>query len=381
MEMSCRLCEEAVTDIIMVLEKMPKAAQYFLYESELDDDVPINMNICQCKYCGLVQLDGSPVEYYKDVITAASFSETTKSFRLSEISEMVSKHQLKGKRAIEIGCGEGAMLDILNEAGLSATGLEHGASSVMIGQSLGRNVIEGFLEEGFTLDEEPFDFFLIYNFLEHLPDPNRMIKAVNTITTDDAVGYVTVPNLDHLYDTQCSYEFVADHLSYFTEYTIKFAFYKNGFNILECYRINNNNDIVVKVKKRKVASISEMFQEVEILILKLQGLVASYHQQNKKVAIWGAGHRTLALLALAGVDKIAYVVDSAKFKQGKYTPILHKPVVSPEQLIKAPVDLVIVMVPGIYPDEVIKIIESMGIESEVAVLKGNEISFVRSLLL
>ena len=54
-------------------------------------------------------------------------------------------------------------------------------------------------------------------------------------------------------------------------------------------------------------------------------------------------------------DKVEYVVDSATFKQGKYTPATHVPIVSPDKLDSDPVDAVIVMAAG-YSDEVAKII-------------------------
>lgn len=74
------------------------------------------------------------------------------------------------------------------------------------------------------------------------------------------------------------------------------------------------------------------------------------------MAIWGAGHQALAIISLMNLaDKIKYVVDSASFKQSKYTPATHIPIVSPEALDPDPVDAVIVMAAS-YSDEVAKII-------------------------
>ena len=76
------------------------------------------------------------------------------------------------------------------------------------------------------------------------------------------------------------------------------------------------------------------------------------HFKNKKVAIWGASHQALAILSLLDLsDRIEYVVDSAAFKQGKFTPATHLPIVAPDKLNSDPVDAVIVMAAG-YSDEV-----------------------------
>ena len=75
------------------------------------------------------------------------------------------------------------------------------------------------------------------------------------------------------------------------------------------------------------------------------------------VAVWGAGHQALAIISLMNLsDKIKYVVDSAPFKQNKFTPATHIPIVSPEQLITEPVDAIIVMAAS-YSSEVVKIIQ------------------------
>lgn len=76
------------------------------------------------------------------------------------------------------------------------------------------------------------------------------------------------------------------------------------------------------------------------------------------MAVWGAGHEALALLALTGLSgEIAMVVDSARFKQGKFTPSSHIPVQSPEKLKEAHIDTVLVMV-GSYTSEVTGILKA-----------------------
>jgi hypothetical protein len=222
----------------------------------------------------------------------------------------------------------------------------------------------------------PFDAFISLNYLEHLPNPGAIISNIYNNTSRDSVGFVTVPNFAYLLETNCYYEFVADHLSYFTQKTLTHAFEKNGFEVLNCDIINEKNDIAVVVKKREALSISNNFFEVEALIEDLKQIVAKYTTQKKRVAIWGAGHRTLALLALSKIKNIEYVVDSAKFKQGKYTPVLHLNIVSPEHLNDDDIDLILIMVPGLYPGEVIKRIIKMNINADLAVLRGNNIEFI-----
>jgi 2-polyprenyl-3-methyl-5-hydroxy-6-metoxy-1,4-benzoquinol methylase len=354
---------------------MPKAAQYFPKKDEFAKDKGIILNVCQCSACGLVQLNVGPVEYFKEVITAASLSDKARLSRLNQMKEFAAEFGLSGKKVLEVGSGKGDMLDILEEAGLNAIGIEASSKSVEIGQSAGRNMVNGYIGDISKINGYPFDAFVSLNYIEHQPEPGSIIKSIYNNTTTDAVGFVTVPNLDYLLETRCFYEFVADHLSYFTKKTLTHAFESNGFDVLECNTINENNDIAAIVKKKEFLNVSGHFSEVETLIKNLQQIVADYTARDKKVAVWGAGHRTLALLSLGQLSNIEYVVDSAKFKQGRFTPVLHLNIVSPECLKERKVDLVMVMVPGLYPDEVLKILTQMNVGADVAVLRGNQIEF------
>ena len=375
---NCHLCNcELFPFPILELKGMPRAAQYFPTKTEFNKDLGIDLKIYQCSSCGLVQLNTNPVDYFKEVITAVSFSEKTKSARLNQMKAFIKKYNLLGKKILEIGSGKGEMLDILDEAGFISCGLEASPDAVKNGRLSGRNMINGYISEMVDINNAPFDAFISFNYLEHLPNPGIIIRKIYEIIIPDGIGYVTVPNLEYLLETKCLYEFVADHLSYFTMDTLSHAFFQNGFNILDCGLINNDNDIEITVKKRKNLNISKDHLIVESLIKDLQIIISEYKDKKKKVAVWGAGHRTLALLALSKLDDIEYIVDSAKFKQGNYTPVLHLNIVPPDYLKEMVVDLVIIMVPGVYPSEVMKTLTKMNIDSDIALLRDNKIEFIK----
>ena len=374
----CHLCKgELFSDPIMELDGMPKAAQYFPTKSEFNDDSGILLNIFQCSSCGLVQLNIDPVDYYREVITAASLSEKARASRLLQMKEFVNKFDLTGSKILEVGSAKGEMLDVLEEVGLVAYGLEASEESVKEGIANGRKMICGYIGEIDKIEGAPFDAFISLNYLEHLPNPGNIINKISNNTSSNSVGFITVPNLAYLLKTKCFYEFVADHLSYFTEETLRYAFESHGFEVIESSIINNENDIAVVVKKRKSLNISGGINEVESLIHDIKLLAENYKKQNKKIAVWGAGHRTLALLALSNLDLIEFIIDSAKFKQGRYSPVVHTPIVSPNTLKVQDVDLVIVMVPGLYPEEVLETLSNMDFNSDVAILKNNKIEFVQ----
>ena len=369
---SCRLCAASIKDKpIISMQPFPKAAQFYPEPKEFSSDTGIVLDVYQCRSCGLVQLRGEPVPYYKEVITAASLSPHAKQARLKEMIDFVQAHQLEGKTALEIGCAKGDMLDVVSEAGLTPIGLEFSPTSVAVGQKKGRKIICDYIND--YKPKTKADVFFSFNYLEHQPNPKSFIEAIDRVTTDNAIGYVTVPNLEYLLASKCLYEFVADHLVYFTQKTLTLAFESNGFDVLNCTLINNDNDILAVVKKRKILDISHYITEINELKINLNKLVDRYVDQGKKIAVWGAGHRTLALLSISQINKIEFIVDSADFKQGKYSPVMFSKIVSPQELEHSDVHAVIIMVPGIYPEEVLKTVQAFDRHIDAYLLKGNHL--------
>jgi len=369
----CRLCKEPIiTPSLLQMQPFPKAAQYYPIQEEFASDRGISLNVYQCASCNLLQLsnDTDLVSYYKEVITAASFSPTARESRLKEFQMFVNKFNLKGKNAIEIGSGKGAMVGILNDAGLKAVGLEYNKEFVKYATQNANTVLQGYLTDLDAGYNNKYDAFVSLNYIEHQPDTKAFIQKLYSITTEGAVGYITAPNVSYLLETDTLYEFVADHLIYFTQETIQRAFEMNGFDVIESEIINNKNDIALTVKRRVITPISGK-TSVEKLIQELQIFTDKEHTQNRKVAIWGAGHRTLALLAMAKLKHITNIVDSADFKQGKYSPVTHIQIISPQELENSKIDTVIVMLPGIYPDEVIKNIHTFKKKFLTYKLEGN----------
>jgi len=76
-------------------------------------------------------------------------------------------------------------------------------------------------------------------------------------------------------------------------------------------------------------------------------------------------------------EKISYVIDSADFKQNKFTPVSHIPIVSPEKIISDPVEAVIIMAAS-YSDEVAKILlENYNNDFSISILRQNKLEIIR----
>lgn len=367
---ACRVCGNTFFEKpLLHYDNMPKAAQNFPDAASLADETGADLTVCQCSGCGLVQLNNAPVPYYKEVIRAAAVSTVVRDFKTKQFADFIQKYALQGKKIIEIGCGRGEFLSLMQTLDVDACGIEYSEPSVAQCVKNGLKVSRGYPDRATgTLADGPFDAFLLLMFLEHMPEPNSALKAIYDNLTDGAVGLVEVPNFDMMLRNKLFSEFIGDHLLYFSRETLKTTLALNGFDVIECSELRDDYVISVVVKKREQLDISS-FHGYQI---KIAAGINEYIDRfgEKKVAIWGAGHQALAIIALTKIqDKIRYVIDAAPFKQGKYTPATHLPIVAPDTLRSDSVDAVIVMAAS-YSDEVARILrQQFSPKIKIAILR------------
>ena len=371
--MECRCCGAKLPEkALLKLENMPKSAQFFPNWEEAENETGVCLELYECSYCGLLQLSGEPVPYFRDVIRATGVSEEMRAFREAQFSEWVERNSLRGKKVLEIGCGNGDYMACMEKAGADVCGIEHGEAAFKEALSAGHRVFRLFLENERTVVEgAPYDGFFIMNFLEHLPKPGPFLRAIANNLALGAYGIVEVPNTDMILEQGLYSELIQDHLLYFREDTLRRMLEWNGFEVLSCKKVCNDYIISAEVRRKKPLDVSDLLKKREETRQKCHEFFRKMRSAGKKIAVWGAGHQALANLSLLDMkDYIDIVVDSASFKQKKLTPATHIPVESPHILTQGNVGAVLVMA-GSYSEEVSSLVKENHPEIVCAVLREN----------
>ena len=101
-----------------------------------------------------------------------------------------------GSRVLDLGCGDGAMLDFLQrERGCSGYGIELADANVLACVQRGVDVIQLNLEEGLAMfDDNSFDVVLQIDTLQHLRNTETMLVETARV---GRVGIVAFPNFAH----------------------------------------------------------------------------------------------------------------------------------------------------------------------------------------
>lgn len=409
----CIACGKLLPEVsLFELTSAPASAQDIPDAASVQQDKGVTLQLRQCSGCGLVQFDCDPVPYYRDVIRAGGGSSTMRELRTAQYRHLIETYHLEGKTFFEAGCGRGEFLKFLQEFPVKIYGMEHRADLVETAQKEGLHVWREFPERedqhfghspeasmlpesGWSVPEKPFDVFLSFNFLEHQPRPDIMLKAIWNNLAEDGMGLVTVPSLEYILEKGSYYELIRDHIAYYTFDTLRALLNHCGFAVLEEEMINRDTlSMIVRKTAMPEASaesaddrkavadcaradagiIAPLMEGHEIVTAEVRALTGRLAREGKRLAMWGASHQGFTLASTSELGKhLAYIIDSAPFKQGRFAPASHVPIVPPDHYFEEPVDAVLIVAPG-YTDEIAGIIKTrFGGKVEIMTLRTNRI--------
>ena len=112
------------------------------------------------------------------------------------IIESIARLVPEGSRVLDLGCGDGAMLDYLQRTrGCSGYGIEISDTNVLACVQRGVNVVQLNLDGGLTMfDDASFDVVLQLDTLQHLRNAETMLRETARV---GRAGIVAFPNFAH----------------------------------------------------------------------------------------------------------------------------------------------------------------------------------------
>ncbi len=106
-----------------------------------------------------------------------------------------------GARVLEFGCATGFMSEVLTtRLGCRVTGIEYSAEA---GELARRHCERVFIGDAETLDfkqllgDERFDILLFADVLEHLREPDALLRRVSPLLTEQGAIVASIPNIAH----------------------------------------------------------------------------------------------------------------------------------------------------------------------------------------
>jgi methionine biosynthesis protein MetW len=113
-----------------------------------------------------------------------------------DTQRLIARLVPEGARVLDLGCGDGALLDLLQrERGCTGYGVEIADGNVLQCVRRGVDVLQLNLDEGLTMfDDASFDVVLQIDTLQHLRNAEVMLRETARV---GRLGIVAFPNFAH----------------------------------------------------------------------------------------------------------------------------------------------------------------------------------------
>lgn len=214
-----------------------------------------NWNIVKCSHCGHIYTNPCPKpedlpkyyaeEYFKDERHIDQYYNADGTVKeenadFSNRVTMIEQHVQKRGKILEIGAARGNFLKVMEKRGWEVYGIEISKDAVQLSKQI--NDIElfcGTIEE-FNSNEK-FDVICMYQTLEHVPNPEVVIRRSYEMLTKNGIILIEVPNIKG-HDIKSNEEkrrLIYDlprHLNHFSPNILSRELKKKGFKVTKVDR-------------------------------------------------------------------------------------------------------------------------------------------------
>ena len=302
---------------------------------------------------------------------------------------------LRGKRILEIGCGQGEFLRALCGAqGSTGLGYDPAFDAARTPQVEGIDIIaENFASAAGKVD---VDFIVCRMTLEHIAKPHLLLVDVRMALADrDGVTLCfQVPAVERILDEAAFWDIYFEHSNYFGESALTRLFAGAGFEVMSVTTEYDGQYLTLEARpcdrvERLGAPgtvppglgdhVSTFTQRTAKSVSGWRAFLAASGEIGESVMLWGGGSKAVAFLQAIGRPAgISGVVDINPLKWGTFLAGSGQQCLAPSELQVRPPDWIIVMNP-IYVEEIGECVRGFGLESNLlpVTLNPNELQDLR----
>jgi 2-polyprenyl-3-methyl-5-hydroxy-6-metoxy-1,4-benzoquinol methylase len=330
-----------------------------------------------CRACGHVfneVFDGSKVQYSPDYENSLHCSGMFRRYADDLAKRLVERYDLRGKRVVEVGCGQGDFLRSVCAAG-DNTGFGFDPS-YQGGNDDPRVTIRpaSFAEVEGKLEA---DLVCCRHVLEHIDEPREFLQALVSKLEPGTPVFFEVPNVLFTLRDGGIWDIIYEHCSYFSPSSLERVFRLAGLHV---HQLEETFDAQFLVIHAEVSGTSPDAGSVDPGLEELAaGFAEAYHQKVEKwretfqeacadggqVVAWGAGSKGNTFLNLVGRD-VSAIVDINPKKHGKFVAGTGQAIISPDELTGSRPSTVVIMNPA-YRTEIGAKLSELGLEPRLLI--------------
>lgn len=337
-----------------------------------------------CAHCGHIYnyaFDNSLLHYAPGYENALHFSPRFRQYAEVSATTLIHRHALRGKRIIDIGCGDGQFLNLLCEKGANeGLGLDPSFEPAN-GPSYERvSIVKDLYSEKYAT----FGATLICcrHVLEHIEEPKAFLTMIlSTMRHGNPAVFFEVPNTNATLADMAIWDIIYEHCSFFTAPSLQGLFEACGYEVLEVESTFGGQYLCLSAKPsrepvRSAATRQTPVNDLALLVesfadrfaMKMrhwQEVLDQLASDGQRVALWGAGSKGVTLLNfLHAENQVGVVVDVNPRKIGQHIAGTGQEIVSPSELPLYNPDVAI-LTNSIYEQEIRSTLSDLGLAPKI----------------
>ena len=277
-------------------------------------------------------------------------------------------------KVMEIASNDGYLLQHFVAAGVPVLGVEPAANVAQVAIGKGVPTTVQFLSratgQAIASEHGQADLVVGNNVLAHVPDINDFVQGLRELLAAQGVITMEFPHLQRLMEGHQFDTIYHEHFSYLSFGTVEQIFAAHGLVLFDVEELPTHGgslriyarherctappvaDSVAALRERErtlgyrdIKHYRRFDLQVQMTKRRLLTFLIEARQQRKRVAGYGAPGKGNTLLNYCGIrtDFLDFTVDANPYKQGKYTPGTHIPILAPEALRREKPDYVLIL--------------------------------------
>lgn len=383
----CLFCK-APLQITFVDLGMHPLCESYVSEDKLNQMEPFYpLHVFVCGQCFLVQLHEyvSPADIFTEYAYFSSYADSWVQHAKRYTDMIVDRLTLTSKSfVVELASNDGYLLQHFVAKGIPVLGVEPAANVAKV--ALQKNVptlVKFFGQQTareLVAEGKRADLVLGNNVLAQVPDINDFVAGIKILLAPQGVVTIEFPHLMKLMEENQFDTIYHEHFFYFSLITAERIFAAHGLTLFDVEEIPTHGgslriygrhtedgsrpitDHFCELNKREQAAGVERLEAYALFAetvketkRKLLEFLIEAKRKGKTIAGYGAPGKGNTLLNYCGIrsDFLDFTVDRSPYKQGKFLPGTHIPILHPDKIRKARPDYVLIL-PWNFKDEIMQ---------------------------
>jgi 2-polyprenyl-3-methyl-5-hydroxy-6-metoxy-1,4-benzoquinol methylase len=373
----CRACGGPLTVTMVDLGMQPPSNAFLASMDDVKDEKRYPLRAKVCELCKLVQVDYdvAPEELFSNYVYFSSYADEWLAHAKTYCEMALRRFGLDPScLVVELASNDGYLLKNFVQLGIPVLGIDPSDTVAGAAQKIGVPTLVEFFGERLAKELKnggrQADLIIANNVLAHVPQLNDFVAGIAVLLKPGGTATIEFPHLLKLIE-QVEFDTIYhEHYSYVSLYAIERVFGRHGLRIHDAEQLPTHGGSLrifashaVRADLRDSASLRSLrsqeaaagladldtylrfAERVELCRRSVLAFFAQIKREGKVVAAYGAAAKGNTLLNFCGLTRadISMVADRNPHKQSKFLPGSHIPVVSPEELIRATPDYVLVL--------------------------------------